>query len=72
MSATLAITPKSVTIERGLTQQFTCNEAGVEWSAINGVIDQNGFYKAMGEKGVDIVKARAADGRSSTAKVTTQ
>lgn len=57
----VVINPVSVTVQIGVTQQFTANTvglaAGVTWSALHGTISASGLYTAPTSVGSDTVTA---------------
>ena len=69
----ITITPSSVTLSPGATQQFTAaDKAGlaVTWSATGGTITSTGLYTAGSTAGTFTVTALDADANKGTATVT--
>ena len=65
------ITPATVTLTLGATQQFT-SAGGSNWTAINGTVDQTGFYTTPSvwpASGTDTVSVTGPNG-SATATIT--
>jgi hypothetical protein len=65
---TLTISPSTLTIAAGATQQFSAN-IPVNWSAANGSITQAGLYTAPTGGTTDTVTAISTDGTNQTASV---
>jgi hypothetical protein len=63
------VTPATVTLTLGATQQFT-SAGGSNWTAINGTVDQTGFYTTPSvwpASGTDTVSVTGPDGKATAA-----
>jgi hypothetical protein len=74
-TGTVEITPRSVTLAPGQTQQFSvkvtnCPGTAVEWRAFGGSISDAGVYSAPSEPGTYTVEAVCSDDTSINDSVT--
>ena len=71
-SASVQVSPSTVTLQLGATQQFSASATGVTWSATGGTISSSGLYTAPNTPGTYVVQATStADAsQSGSAAVT--
>ena len=74
-SGTVDISPRSVTLAPGATQQFSvtvtnCPNTAVNWRASHGTISDSGVYTAPSEPGTYTVEAECRDDTSIEDRVT--
>ncbi|MCU1295736.1 MAG: calcium-binding outer rane-like protein [Acidobacteriaceae bacterium] len=72
---TITMSPASVILETGQTQQFTATDSGglpVTWSATGGTVSGSGLYTAGTTTGIFSVTATDSNNNSASASVTIQ
>ena len=74
MQPAITISPKTATLAKNATQQFTCNTPSVTYrvlpNADAGSVNAAGLYTSGGTAGTFTVEVKASDGTVDTATVT--